>query len=79
MARSTYQPNTHIRSDLIVPASTSVQLASNVLADNLGQAAFVGGVNILVVRLDLELVYQLSPPVAAPASCVAWCAIRVQA
>ena len=40
-------PQPHVGRDLIVPRAASVQLASN-WTDELGQATFVGGVNVFV-------------------------------
>ena len=49
------EPQTHVGRDLIVPATASVQLASNVLADDLPQPPLVGSVDVLVdAGLDLE-------------------------
>ena len=51
----TYEPDSHVRGDLIVSTTASMQLASNVFTDNLAQASFVGSMDILVIRLNLEL------------------------
>lgn len=51
-----HQPQAHIRSDLIVPAPSSVKLSSNIASNNLGQAALVGRVDILIILLDIERV-----------------------
>ena len=41
-------PHPHIRCDLLVPGTASVQLSSNVLADDLTKAPLIGSVDILV-------------------------------
>ena len=67
---ATDKPYPHVGRDLVVTAPAGMQLSSNVFANDLAQAAFVGSVDILVVRLDLELSSQLQTPDAAaePAS-----------
>lgn len=52
-----HEPDTHVRRDLVVPASARVQLAADIFANDLGQSAFVGRVDVFVVRLDLELLH----------------------
>lgn len=42
------QPQAHVGGDLLVAAAAGVQLAGDVLADDLAQAALVGGVDVLV-------------------------------
>lgn len=49
-----HQPQAHISGDLIVPAPSRVELSSNIAADNLGQAALVSGVDVLIILLDVE-------------------------
>lgn len=51
---STHQPNPHISCNLVVPASASVQFSTNILSDDFRQSSFVGSVDILVIREDLE-------------------------
>jgi hypothetical protein len=51
----THQPDAHVCRDLVVPAPAGVQLAADILADDLAQSALVGGVDVLVIREDLEL------------------------
>lgn len=53
--RRTHKPEPEVGCDLVVPASSGVQLSSNVLADNLGQSSLVGGVDVLVVSLGNKL------------------------
>lgn len=48
------EPETHVSGNLIVTGATSVELAGNLGADELGQAALVGTVDILVAGLDLK-------------------------
>lgn len=50
----TYQPDPHIRSNLIVPAPASVQLATNILANNLRQTPLIRRMDILIIRENLE-------------------------
>lgn len=54
----TYKPDSHVGSDLVVPASTGVQLTANVLANNFAEPSLVGSVNVLIVRLDDKLPYE---------------------
>lgn len=42
------QPQAHVGGDLLVAAAAGVQLPRDVLADDLAQAALVGGVDVLV-------------------------------
>lgn len=49
-----HEPESHVGRDLVVPAPSRVQLASNVTADDLRQATLVRSVDVLVVGLDLE-------------------------
>lgn len=56
-----HEPKPHISSDLIISRSARVQLSSNHRPYQLAQSPFVGSVNILVVRLDLELWNRISP------------------
>jgi hypothetical protein len=51
MRRHSTTPHTHQPTDLIVPAAPRVQLAAHI-ADQLCQAALVGGVDVFVSRLD---------------------------
>lgn len=48
------QPEAHVRRDLIVPRPAGVQFPSQ-RPNQLAQAALVGGVNVLVIRLNLKL------------------------
>jgi hypothetical protein len=48
------QPKPHIGRNLLIPTAPSVQLPADILADDLAQPPLVGGVDILVVGLDLE-------------------------
>lgn len=50
-----YQPDPHVGRNLIVPASARVKLASNILANDLRQSTFIGSMDVLVVRFDVEL------------------------
>ena len=50
------QPQPHVRSHLIVPRAASVQLASDLLADELGQPPLVGSMYVLIILLDQKLV-----------------------
>ena len=43
------EPQSKVGRDLVVSGSTGVQLASNVLADELGKSSLVGGVDVLVI------------------------------
>ena len=52
----THQPDAHVSSDLVIAATASVKFAANVLANDLRQSPLVGGVNVLIVGLDDELV-----------------------
>lgn len=46
------QPQAHVGCDLLVAGSAGVQLASNLLANDLRESALVGCVDVLVVLLD---------------------------
>lgn len=48
------QPQPHIRRNLIVPAPTSMQFPSNVVANNLAQSPLVRSVDIFIILFDLE-------------------------
>ncbi len=48
-----HEPETHVGGDLVVPGPARVQLATDA-ADELGEASLVGGVNVLVVRVDFK-------------------------
>ena len=48
------QPKSQISGNLVFSAATSVQLATNLLADKFTQATLVGRVNVLIVGLGLE-------------------------
>ena len=48
------EPEAHVRRDLVVARAAGVQLPAEG-ADELGQPALVGGVDVLVVGLDFEL------------------------
>ena len=50
------EPQPHVGGDLLVAAAARVQLAADVLADDLAEAALVGRVDVLVVVLDDERV-----------------------
>lgn len=50
------EPEAHVGRDLVVATPTRVQLAANILANDLAQPALVGRVDVLVVVLDLESV-----------------------
>lgn len=54
-ATETDEPEAQVGRDLIVPRSTGVQLAPDVLAHDFGQATLVGRVDVLVVGLRDEL------------------------
>lgn len=49
-----HEPQAHVRRDLIVPAPSSVELATDLGANDLGETALVGGVDVLVVGLNDE-------------------------
>jgi hypothetical protein len=55
MLKMTYEPDSHVGCDLVVSTSSSVQLSTNVFADNLAQSSFIGGVNVLIIRVDGKL------------------------
>lgn len=48
------QPETHVSSDLLVARAAGVQLAANLLANDLAESTLVGGVDVLVVLLGFE-------------------------
>lgn len=56
----THQPYPHVRRNLIIPTSPRMQFPTDIFPDNLGKPAFVGGVDVFVVGLDLELTCQPS-------------------
>jgi hypothetical protein len=50
-----HEPEPHIGCDLIISRSAGVQLSSNRRPYELAQSPFVGGMDVFVIRLDLEL------------------------
>lgn len=48
LSSSSRKPQAHVGGDLLVAAAAGVQLPRDVLADDLAQAALVGGVDVLV-------------------------------
>jgi hypothetical protein len=57
----THEPKPQVSSDLIVPAPTRMQLPSDVLADNLRESSLISSVNVLIVRLSVELYHPNDP------------------
>jgi len=57
-----HEPEPHISRYLIISRSASVQLSSNRRPDKLAQSPFIGSMDILIIRLDLELWHGISPP-----------------
>ena len=51
------QPEPHVRCDLVVARAPRVQLPAHG-SDELDQPAFIGRVDVLVARFDLELLTQ---------------------
>lgn len=54
LAQLVTEPQPHVRRDLLVPRAARVQLPAHFLADDLGETALVGGVDVLVVLVGLE-------------------------
>ena len=50
----TKQPKAHVCRDLVIARAASVKFTTE-RADDLAQSAFISGVNVFVVLLDLEL------------------------
>jgi hypothetical protein len=55
MGRGTDQPESSVGSSLIVPTSSGMQFPPDIFPDNLTQTSLIGGKDILVIILDIEL------------------------